>query len=57
MHKKCDAVMYPSNNCTGNPVAHLSIDTDTLVSNVDQLLDPRYGILSHANRIDIVYAG
>lgn len=57
LFKKCDAVMYPSDNCTGNPVAHLSMNTDTMESTVVSIDDPHYAVKTGGNRVDILYAG
>ena len=52
---KCDAVMYPSDNCTGDPVAHLSITTRDLKVNVNSVDDPRYKITVKGTRVDLGY--
>lgn len=57
LYKKCDAVMYPSDNCSGRPVAHMSMNTDTLETTSIVIDDPRYRVSTSGTRVNIDYAG
>jgi len=51
----CDAVMYPSNNCTGGAVASARIDLNTMNVTVLQMLDNRYKIVTGNNVVHVLY--
>ena len=53
----CDAVMYASNNCSGKPIAHLSLSTRDLVATLISLDNPHYTVALNRNRVEIGYAG
>ncbi len=55
----CHATMYASSNCTGNPVANMSLDMTTLAATVDngQMLDPKYSVTTSGANVYIRYAG